>query len=181
MNLNRYRSHSKKYTYDGYRIIKKGAQELYSFVYERIWDLTQYDKDTLAKYGLSKAKYIYVGSSNIYNLNTRSSKWKNEISNNTKCVAKDIREFINNLKLFYMIETDYTATEIDFLLYYNANVVARAESLEGARALEKAYTTRYHNLDFYGDILETHYILLSKVDSNLKEVCKAGVKVLKYR
>ena len=181
MTVNKYRSKRIKYTYNGHKIIKKGTPELYSFVYKRVWDLTQYDRATLRKYGLSKAIYVYVGSSNKYNVNHRSSAWKHDITRDVKLVAKHIREFIQNLKTFYILETTLTATEIDQLLYYNAKVVARAESKQGARTLEKAYTTQYHQLDFYGDILDTQYILLSKVDSKLEEVSKDGVRALTYK
>ena len=54
---------NKKFIYDGKRIIKVKARELYHFVYERIWDLTIYDQKLLESYGLKKAKYVYVGQS----------------------------------------------------------------------------------------------------------------------
>lgn len=181
MNLNKYKNKRNKFTYDGNQIILRSAKELYPFVYKRIWDLTQYDTTVLQSYGLNKALYTYIGSSNKYNLNTRSSKWKYEILNNTKSVAKHIREFIFKLKVFYELETSYTADEIDYLLYYNASVIARCESLQGARKLEKHFTTKYHHNDFIGDILEQYIILLSKVDSNLTEVKDGAIKVLRDR
>lgn len=181
MNLNKHKKKYHKLAYDGKKIITKGAKELYPFVYKRIWDLTQYDTNVLQSYGLTKAMYIYIGSSNKYNLNTRSSKWKYEILNNTSSVAKHIREFINKLKVFYELETSYTSKEIDYLLYYNASIIARCESLQGARKLEKYFTTKYHHNDFMGEILEQYTILLSKVDSNLIDVKDGDVKVLRDR
>lgn len=181
MNLNQYKNKRNKFTYDGNRIILRGSKELYPFVYKRIWDLTQYDRDVLESYGLNKAIYVYIGSSNKYNLNTRSSKWKYEILNNTKSVSKDIKAFIGKLKVFYELETSYTADEIDYLLYYNASIIARCESLQGARELEKHFTTKYHHNDFMGEILEQHTILLSKVDSNLIDIKDGAVKVLSDR
>lgn len=181
MNLNKHRNKRNKFTYDGNQIILKGAKELYPFVYKRIWDLTQYNTKVLESYGLNKALYIYIGSSNKYNLNTRSSNWRNEILNNTKSVSKEIRTFIFKLKEFYELETSYTADEIDYILYYNASVIARCNTLQGARKLEKHFTTKYHNLDFMGEILEQHTILLSKVDSNLKDVKDGAVKVIRDR
>lgn len=181
MNLNKHKKKYHKLTYDGKKIITKGAKELYPFVYKRIWDLTQFDTNVLESYGLNKALYVYIGSSNKYNLNTRCSNWRTEILNNTKSVSKDIRAFIGKLKVFYELETSYTAEEIDYLLYYNASVIGRCESIQGARKLEKYFTTEYHNLDFYGEILEQHTILLSKVDSNLKDVQDGAVKVLMDR
>lgn len=96
-------------------------------------------------------------------------------------VSKEIKAFINKLKLFYQFETSYTAKEIDYLLFYNASIIARCESIQSARKLEKQFTTNYHNMDFYGEILEQHTILLSKVDSNLTEVKDGAVKVLRDR
>ena len=67
MNLNK--NKRKKFTYDGKKIIKVGAKELYPFVYKRIWDLTEYDKELLISYGLKKAKYIRSGQFNETNGN----------------------------------------------------------------------------------------------------------------
>lgn len=181
MNLNKNKKKYHKLTYDGDKVIKKGTKEFYPFVYKRTWDLTKYNVVILEKYGLKKAMYIYIGSSNKYNLIDRCSQWKNQILSNRKSVSKDIRYFIENLKNFYKIETDYTAKEIDYLLYYNANVIARCENLQGARRLEKHFTTKYHYLDFTGEILEQHTILLSKVDSNLRNVVDGKIKILKER
>ncbi len=181
MNLNKHKKKYHKLTYDGKKIITKGAKELYPFVYKRIWDLTQYDTNVLQSYGLNKALYIYIGSSNKYNLIDRCSRFRNSILNNRNNVSKDIRAFVGKLKVFYELETSYTAKEIDYLLYYNAEIIARCESLQGARKLEKYFTTEYHNLDFYGEILEQHTILLSKVDSNLKDVEDGAVKVIRDR
>jgi len=181
MNLNKCRNKRNKFTYDGNQIILIGAKELYPFVYKRIWDLTQYDTKLLKQYGLEKSIYVYIGSSDKYNLTSRCSDWKYKISTNRKNVSKEIRVFVSNLKLFYELETNYTAKEIEYLLYYNASVIARCKSLQGARKLEKQFTTNYHNMDFYGEILEQHTILLSKVDSNLTEVKDGAVKVLMDR
>ena len=181
MNLNKRRNKRNKFIYDGKRIISIGLKELYTFVYKRIWDLTQYDTKLLKQYGLEKSIYVYIGSSNKYNLNARSSTWKNAIENNRMNVSKEIKAFINKLKLFYQFETSYTAKEIDYLLFYNASIIARCESIQSARKLEKQFTTNYHSMDFYGEILELHTILLSKVDSNLTEVKDGAVKVLRDR
>ena len=178
MGLNKHRNKRNKYTYNGNKIIKKGEQELYSFIYERVWDLTEYDQEILSIYGLRKAKYVYVGSSSRYNLTDRSSCWRMHILNDSVYVAKHIRQFIRKLKAFYILETMLSATEIDNLLYYNATVITRAQSRETARTIERAFTTRYHYLDFYGDTLDTQYILLSKKDSNLKEELQCGAKAL---
>ena len=181
MNLNKCMNKRNKFTYDGNQIILIGAKELYPFVYKRIWDLTQYDTKLLKQYGLEKSIYVYIGSSNKYNLNARSSTWKNAIENNRINVSKEIKAFINKLKLFYQFETSYTAKEIDYLLFYNASIIARCESIQSARKLEKQFTTNYHSMDFYGEILELHTILLSKVDSNLTEVKDGAVKVIMDR
>ena len=86
----------KKFTYDGTRIIKRNKEELYHFVYERIWDLTIYDHKLLESYGLKKAKYIYVGQSGEKDVNARNSKWKYEAKNN-RSIAKEIPPFIKKL------------------------------------------------------------------------------------
>lgn len=181
MNLNKHKKTKNKFIYDGKQITRIGKKELYPFVYKRIWDLTPYDKDILQSYGLNKAMYIYIGSSNKYNLIDRCSAWKYEIVNNIKNISKDIRAFISKLKLFYELEMNYTPKRIDYLLYYNASIIARCESLQGARKLEKHLTTHYHSLDFYGEILEPQTILLSKVDSQLKEIKDGSVMALKKK
>lgn len=170
-----------KLTYEGDTLIKIGKKELYPFVYKRVWDLMQFDSIILKQYDLKKALYIYIGSSDKYNVVDRCSRFRNSVLNNRSNVAKNIREFISNLKNFYEQETNYTDKEIDYLLYYNANVIARCESREGAYKLEKHLNSNYHYLDSFGEILEQRTILLSKVDSNLKEVKEEGVKILKVK
>ncbi|MEG0181589.1 MAG: hypothetical protein RSD00_03175 [Bacilli bacterium] len=161
--------------------IKVGKKEIYPFVYKRIWDLTQFDSIKLKKYDLEKALYIYIGSSAEYNVVDRCSRFRNSILNNRSNVAKHTREFISNLKKFYELETNYTVKEIENLLYYNADVIARSETIAGARKLEKHFTSKYHHLDFFGEILEEHTILLSKVDSGLKEIKNNGVSIVELR
>ena len=170
----------KKFTYDGERIIKVKNRELYHFVYRRTWDLTIYDQKVLESYGLKKAKYVYVGQSGRYNLIDRCSDWRNKIKKDLN-VSKEIKQFIYNLKRFYESETKYNNRQIDNLLYYNAKVIARAESKQGALKLEKHFTGIYHDLDFMGEILEQQVILLSKRDSEFKEQGKQGLKVLKAK
>jgi len=170
----------KKFTYDGTRIIKRNKEELYHFVYERIWDLTIYDHKLLESYGLKKAKYIYVGQSGRHNLVDRCSDWRNKIKKDLN-VSKEIKQFIYNLEHFYTKETSYNNRQIDWLLYYNAKVIARAESKKGALKLEKYFTGKYHDLDFMGEILEKQIILLSKRDSAFREQDKNGLKVLKVK
>lgn len=171
----------KKFTYNGLRIIRIGKKEEYPFVYERDWDLTNYDQKLLGSYGLQKAIYIYIGSSGLYNLKARCSHWRYEIKRNNKCISKDIRNFIYNLERFYRLETRYTIKDIDELLYYNATVITRCTTLETARKLEKYLTNNYHSLDFIGEILEPQVILLSKKDSELVEKENKGVKYLKVK
>ncbi|CEN23726.1 Uncharacterised protein [[Clostridium] sordellii] len=170
-----------RFTYEGDMLIKVGKKELYPFVYKRIWDLTQFDSIILKKYDLEKAIYVYIGSCSKYNLKHRCSQFRNDITNNKSNVAKPIREFIEKIKVFYNQETNYTVNEIDYLLYYNANVIARCESREGAYKLEKHLNSKYHYLDSFGEILQPCTILLSKVDSKLKEVKEYGIKILKVK
>ena len=49
------------------------------------------------------------------------------------------------------------------------------------RKLEKYFTSQYHDLEFWGDILDKPYILLSKKDSNLKEVRTGAFELLKVK
>lgn len=179
MNLNKNRRN--RFKYDGKKIISIGAKELYPFVYKRIWDLTEYDQELLISYGLEKVKYIYIGSSNKYNLKARCTNWKYEIENKRKNVSKEIRDFIKKLKTFYEIETNYTDEEVDYMLYYNAKIIARCDSEYTMRKLEKYFTSQYHNLDFFGEILDKQYILLSKKDSNLKDEKVNAMKLLKVK
>ena len=169
----------KKFTYDGQRIIKVKNRELYHFVYRRTWDLTIYDQKVLESYGLKKAKYVYVGQSNEKNVNIRNSKWKYEVKNDRN-IVKEIPIFIKKLERFYESETKYNNRQIDNLLYYNAKVIARAESKQGALKLEKHFNGIYHDLDIMGEIMEQQIILLSKRDSAFKEIGN-GLKVLKVR
>ena len=75
----------------------------------------------------------------------------------------------------------YTDEEVDYLLYYNAKIISRCESYNTMRKLEKYFTSQYHDLEFWGDILDKPYILLSKKDSNLKEVRTGAFKLLKVK
>lgn len=180
--MKEYESNNKnKFTYEEDKIIKVGAKELYPFVYKRIWDLTQFDSIILKQYDLEKAIYVYIGSCSKYNLKSRCSQFRNDINNNNSNVANPIRKFIGNFKNFLELEINYTAKEIDYLLYYNANVIARCESRDGAYKLEKHLNSKYHYLDSFGEILEERTILLSKVDSGLKEVKNGGVKMFEVK
>lgn len=71
----------------------------------------------------------------------------------TNIVVWEIKQFIYNLECFYRLGTNYNDDEeINNLLYYNAKVIARTESKQGALILY--FTGKYHNLDFMGEILE---------------------------
>lgn len=179
MKFNEYSK--KNYKYDGERIIKVGARELYSFVYKRKWDLTQYDMDQLKRYGLEKAIYIYIGSSEKLNLRKRNRDWKYDIVRDTTHVAKVTKEFINKLKKFYEEETDFTTKEINESLYHNSEIIARCESKLDALKIEKSKNGYYHGLDLLGEIMETRIILLSKRDSNLREIKDGAISILKLK
>lgn len=169
MNLNKNRHKKKLLKYQDGRIVTIGKMEIYPFVYKRSWDLTQYNSELLEEYNLTRSLYVYIGSSDKYNVKDRCANWRNSIINNRANVSKDIKIFINNLKLFLELETNLDAKEIDNYLYYNATVIARHESIQGVRALETKYTSQYNVLDFFNKITEEPIILLSKLDSGLKD------------
>ena len=139
-----------------------------AFVYRREWDLREYKKEILSGYNLEQAIYVYVGSSNAYNMTARSSKWRNHIKTNNKSVASHIKEFINNLEAFYRVELNLSESDIDDKLYYsNVTLCNECESLEHARQEEEYLTNQYKILDTMKDILKDRIILLSSVASAL--------------
>lgn len=170
MNLNKYKSKNGKFAFDGVRIIKVGKKELYSIVYKRTYDLTSYSATTLEKYGLERAIYFYVGSTNAYNLKARCSKWRYVIINKKTGICKDIKIFLNKLKIFYSLETNLNKNDICETLYYNGEIMARCSSLKGARELERVYTEQFQFKEFFKDIADTKIILLSNRISSYK-VC----------
>lgn len=178
MTFNKYKK--RNLIYDGTRIIKVGARELYSYVYRRTWNLTQSEMDQLEKYGLKQAKYIYIGQSSEIYPSDRTAKWKNNIENKHS-INDDILEFIDNLKRFYKHELKYSDNMIDNILIPEAEIICRCESREIAKKLEKYFTGHYQFLASFYDSLETQYILLSDRDSNLKTIEKDGILTIEAK
>ena len=114
-------------------------------------------------------------------MNDRNSHWRYEILKNSKNVSKEIKLFLSKLKILYRLETRYTDDEINELLYYSSEIIARCESLQGARSVESHWTSYYHELDSLGEIKETPIILLSKKDSSLRENKNEVVSILRLR
>ena len=148
-------------------------------LYQREYNLTIYDEKKLAKYGLEKAIYCYIGYTK-QSLMERSYQWKWEIKHN-RSIDPRIVDFIKKLKMFYINETDYKANVIDYLLFFNASVIDVAVDETQARAKEKYYTGHYHSMTLFGEILENHYILLSDKDSSCKTINENGCKILKVK
>lgn len=148
-------------------------------LYQREYNLTIYDEKKLAKYGLEKAIFCYVGYTK-QSLMERSYQWKWDVIHNRN-IDKRIVEFIKKLKMFYMNETDYKANVIEHLLFFNASVIDVAINETQARAKEKYYTGHYHSMALFGEILENHYILLSDKDSCYKTINENGCQILKVK
>lgn len=174
MVLNKYRKKYNKFTYDGERIIKVGAKEVYSYVYKRIWDLSNYSVDILEKYGLEPKKFLYIGQSSETYLSDRTAKFKNKIKNKYK-VNKDILEFIDSLKQFYKQELKYSESMIDRIIIPPGEVVCRCENKSSAMKMEKHFTGHYSFLSLFDD----SFILLSDKDSSLKIDEKNCIKMLR--
>ena len=172
MTLNKYRKYV-KLVYDGEKIIKVGAKELYSRVYRKIWDLSQYDSSILEKYNLKKAIYSYVGYSNEKYQSERSSKWFSNIRNKHH-VNQDIMTFLANLERFYREELNYFEIEIKQNTKPTEEILCRCETIEGAKKMEKVFTGNYHFLSS----LDPNHILLSDKDSCYKTIEKGGIRTL---
>ena len=158
---------------------KKGKKELYSFVYKRIWDLEKFDGELLKKYGLKKAKYVYIGSCKDYNLKAKNSKFRYAIKHGGH--NKKLRSFLRALETFYKREFKFNKYQLDYYLYYNSEIITRCESLKGARKLEKAWAGHYKFLEQFNDISDSNYILMSDKDCCFKEYYYKGVNVLHYK
>lgn len=113
------------------------------FIYIRKWDLRIFDEIILKKYNLEKQLYVYVGSSNAYNMNARSSKWKNAIKKNRKSVNKDIKKFVHNLERFYLNELKLSYKDIIKNVYYKADVLQSGLIMQDARQKETQITNTY--------------------------------------
>lgn len=133
-------------------------------IYKREYNLEIYDKELLKKYGLEKAKYVYVGYTK-QSLMERSYQWKWEVEHNRN-INKNIVEFIKKLKVFYMNETNYKANVINKLIFFNASVIDVAKNETQAKEKEKNYTGFYIFSNFFAD----NYRVLSDRDSCLKPV-----------
>lgn len=181
MNLNKFRKKHLKFNYDGKRIVQIGKKELYFFVYKRIWDLTKYNSELLEKYDLLKATYIYIGQSNKYNLKARCSDWRYELEKCRDNVAINTLVFIKNLSRFLKKETNLKESEIRQMLYYNAEILERHYTKSDAIRCEQEYNSNYYWNDIMGEILDSHTILLSKKDSNCKEIKDGALRILQYK
>lgn len=90
------------------------------YVYERLYDLTEYPQEILKKYGLEQGYYFYVGCSNQKNLRKRCTRWKSHIVAEYH-ISNKIVSFIKKYKKFLENETDLTKKEINEALFYNAD------------------------------------------------------------
>ena len=172
MGLNKRRKYV-KWVYDGERIIKIGAKELYPRVYHKFWDLSQYDTNILEKYNLSTSIYNYVGYSNEIYQSERHSKWFRNIRNKHH-VNQDIITFLFNLERFYREELKYSETEIKQNIKPSEEILCRCKTIESAKKQEKYYTGHYHFLSS----LDPNHILLSDKDSSYKTIEKDGIRTL---
>ena len=143
------------------------------FVYERTYDLTNYDESILKKYTLERAIYKYVGSSNKYNLTARNSSLKYDVLNDTKFVNKKLKEFLNNLISFYKEELKIELEKIyDDIFYKNSKLLEYCKTLEEARQKEFDLINKYHVRSSFYTVDMKKMIILSTKDGGLKEIIK---------
>lgn len=128
MNLNKNRK--VKFTYDGTKIIKKGAKELYPIVYLREFDFTNLSNYKSRKYGIDRKIYKYVGVSEDYNLRARTSKWTN------KNVYKD-NKIGKLLRAIMQMERLITIKELNQYLEDQITVLKRCDTIKEAKRLER--------------------------------------------
>ena len=81
-------------------------------LYQREYDLTQYNSEVLKKYNLETKRYIYIGAT-TQKMYDRNAKWRYSILTNQFCVSKEIKQFIHNIKRFYKYELDMLNDEIN--------------------------------------------------------------------
>lgn len=132
-------------------------------LYQREYDLTEYNSNILKKYNLEKKRYIYVGAT-IQKMYDRNAKWRYSISNNSFCVSKEIKQFIYNLKRFYKYELDMLDDEIDKKLFYEYDVLAQTNDFNILRELEQVTNASYLTMEFINEDI----VLLSKHDTKIK-------------
>lgn len=132
-------------------------------IYERQYDLTQYDEAILKKYNLEPKRYIYIGAT-TKKMYDRNAKWRYAILNNKYCVSKEIKIFINNLRMFYKYELQMLNDEIDRILFYTYQVLAETNDFNLLRELEQVTNASYLMLEF----IQKDIILLSKHDTKIK-------------
>lgn len=145
------------------------------FVYERTYDLTNYDESILKKYTLERAIYKYVGSSSKYNLTARNSSLKYDVLNDTKFVNKKLKEFLNNLISFYKEELKIELEKIyDDIFYKNSKLLEYCKTLEEARQKEFNLINKYHVRSLLRTVDMKKMIILSTKDGGLKETLKGN-------
>lgn len=143
------------------------------FVYERTYDLTSYDESILKKYNLTSGIYKYVGSSSKYNLTARNSSLKYDVLNNTKFVNKKLKEFLNNLILFYKDELKIELEKIyDDVFYRSSKLLEYCKTLEEARQKEFNLINKYHVMSLLRTVDMKKMIILSTKDGGLKEIIR---------
>ena len=143
------------------------------FLYERTYDLTQYDENLLKKYNLERAIYKYVGSSSKYNLTARNSSLKYDVLNDTKFVNKNLKEFLNNLISFYKDELEIELEKIyDDIFYKSSRLLEYCKTLEEARKKEFDLINKYHVRSLLRTVDMKKVIILSTKDGGLKEILK---------
>lgn len=149
------------------------------FLYERTYDLTSYDDNILKKYNLESAIYKYVGSSSKYNLTARNSSLKYDVLNNTKFVNKKLKEFLNNLILFYKNELEIELEEIyDYIFYKSSKLLEYCKTLDEARQKEFNLINKYHVRSLLRTVDMDKVIILSTKDGGLKETLKGDSTII---
>ena len=132
-------------------------------IYQRTYDLTNYNIELLKKYNLQAKTYIYVGAT-TKKMYCRNSKWRYAILNNVTNVSGEIKSFIHNLKKFYKYELQMLNAEIDKQLFYTYDVLAETNDYQMLRELEQVTNASYLMMEF----INNDIVLLSKFDTKIK-------------
>ena len=132
-------------------------------LYQREYNLQNYNLEILKKYNLEPKRYIYVGAT-TQKMYDRNAKWRYSILTNQFCVSREIKQFMNNLKRFYKYELEMLNDEIDKKLFYEYDVLAETNDINMLRELEQVTNASYLTMEF----INQDIVLLSKHDTKIK-------------
>lgn len=146
-------------------------------IYQRLWNLTQEDSESLKFVGLEKGIYKYIGRASIKTyLSNRESCWKCKYKN--KDLPFKVQEFMEKLEKLYIIKGIVEEDRYK-LMFNNCELIDYAKDEKELNLKEKVYITRVDLVSRFIDglIVEEPIISLNSNNSMVRIKEHKGIRV----